>query len=289
VIHYLPTLRSQQAGFEALAALHSAATHLFLDKLELDLSRCAFLDANMAAPLAAVLARVTDSLNTVEIVNVPPSIERILRKNGFLVNYGYAPLEDRNRTTIPFRRIQLSEEGLFEDYLQRHLKGKGIPSMSQGLGKYFKQSIFEVFQNAVVHSNSRLGVFVCGQFFPQKQRLDLTISDAGVGIPSTVRGFLRRSISADAAICWALQKGNTTKTGGQPGGVGLKFLMEFIIHNEGKVQIASSEGFYESSGGQEVARRISSGFPGTAVNLEINTSDSKSYMLSSEISPESIF
>jgi hypothetical protein len=289
VIHHLPTIRSQRLGFEALATIAKDAEELSSGSLEVDFSRCGFFDANMAAPLEAMLARIKDRFNAVEIAGVPPGIERILCKNRFLTSYGYEPVEDENRTTLPFRRIRINDEGRFEDYLNRHMRGKGIPKMTEGLGKVFKQSIFEVFQNAVVHSESRLGVFVCGQFYPQLQRLDLTIADAGIGIRTKVRRFLGTDISSVESIRWALQKRNSTKTGNQPGGVGLKFLKEFITHNKGKIQIASRYGFYEYDKGQEQFAKMQSDFRGTAVNVEINTGDTHAYRLASEISPENIF
>lgn len=289
MIYYLPTIRSQQEGFEHLAALASDAEKLNASRLEVDLSQCGFFDANMAAPLASVLARVADRFNAVEIVKVPFGIEQILRKNRFLASYGYEVVDDVNSTTLPYRRIQLSDEGRFEDYLNRHLKAKGIPRMSEGLGKRFKQSIFEVFQNAVVHSSSRLGVFVCGQFYPHLQRLDLTIADAGVGIRTNVRRYLRERISSVDAIRWALEEGNTTKTGSQPGGVGLKFLKEFIELNKGKIQIASRLGFYEFREDKETFHKMTADFPDTAVNIEVDTGDTRAYHLHSEISPANIF
>jgi len=290
MIQYLPTIRSQEEGFENLAVLATEAKELSNSRLEVDFSRCEFFEANMAAPLAAILARVANAFNAVSIVNVPSGIESILRKNRFLVGYGYDPLEDVSRTTLPFRRIQLSEQGLFADYLERHMNGKGIPRMTEGLGKVFRQSIFEVFQNTVIHSRSRLGAFVCGQFYPQYQRMDLTIADAGVGIRINVRRYLRNmKISSVEAIRWALQEGNTTKTGSQPGGVGLKFLHDFVALNQGKIQIASRLGFYEYHDGKETFKKLAADIPGTTVNLEINTGDTSGYRLDSEITSKDIF
>src|SRR6266511_4224211 len=105
MIFRLGTVHSNQGGFDQLAALTDATKNLSGSRLELDVVGCGFFDANMAAPLAAILARVTDHYNAIEIVNVPAGIERILRKNGFLTFYGYAKIEDSNRTVIPFRRI----------------------------------------------------------------------------------------------------------------------------------------------------------------------------------------
>ena len=289
MIFRLSTIHSDQKGFDHLSSLAEGASELFGSRLELDLVRCSFFDANMASPLAAVLARIADKFNAIEIVNVPAAIERILRKNGFLTLYSYEKLADSNLTTIPFRRIQLTDAGRFEDYLGRHLKGKGIPKMTEGLGKVFKQSVFEVFQNSVMHSRSKLGIFACGQFFPQLQRLDFTLSDAGIGIRTNVRRAFDPKISSIDAIRWALVEGHTTKRGAQPGGVGLKFLKDFIALNRGKIQIASRRGFYECLAGKEMFATMDADFPGTVVNLEINTADTSSYRLTSEISPDNIF
>ncbi len=290
MIHYLPTVRSDQNGYDSLADLAKATAKLTADRLELDLSRVSFLDANMAAPLGAVLADIADRFNAVEIVNVPQMVERILRKNGFLTQFRYLPLDDNNRTTIPFKRLQLTDEGLFEDYLQRHLKGKGIPQMTEGLGKVFKQKLFEVFQNAVIHSESELGIFVCGQWFPQMQKLDLTIADAGIGIRDNVRRYFGDpKIASVPAIRWALQEGHTTKKGKQPGGLGLKFLHDFARLNKGRIHIVSRFGFYEFNAGQESFAKLENDFPGTTVTLEVNTADTSAYCLASEASRDGIF
>jgi len=290
MIHYLPTIYSNQEGYERLAELAMATVKLRADRLELDFSHVGFFDANMASPLGAVLARVADQFSAVEIVNVPELIERVLRKNGFLIQYRYQPLEDANRTTIPFRRLQRTDEGLFEDFLQRHLRGKGIPRMSEGLGKVFKQKIFEVFQNAVIHSESELGIFVCGQFFPQKQRLDLTIADAGIGIRESVRRYFNNpKIASVPAIRWALQEGHTTKKDKQPGGLGLKFLQDFVRLNTGRIHIVSRFGFYEFNGGKEAFANIAGDYPGTAVTIEVNTADTAAYRLAMEVSHKGIF
>ncbi len=289
MIFRLGTVHSNQNGFDQLAALTDATQDLSGSRLELDLVGCRFFEANMAAPLAVILARITDRYNAIEIVNVPVNIEKILRKNGFLIFYGYEKIEDSNRTVIPFRRIQLADEGRFEDYLGRHLKGKGIPKMTVGLGRVFRQSIFEIFQNSVIHSESKLGVFVCGQFFPQLQRLDFTLADAGIGIRNSVRRVFDPKISSVEAIRWALVEGHTTKTGNQPGGVGLKFLQDFVALNRGKLQIAARRGFYESAAGNEKYVKMNGDFRGTVINLEINTGDSNTYQLTSEVSPDSIF
>ena len=166
MIYYLPTVRSDREGFESLGELAKATEDLFADRLQLDMSKAYFFDANMAAPLGAILARVADGFNTVEIVALHNSVEQVLRKNQFLTHFRYESLDDNNHTTMPFRRMRLIDEGEFEEYIHWQLTGKGIPRMSEGASRVFRKKVFEVYQNAVFHSESELGVFACGQFFP---------------------------------------------------------------------------------------------------------------------------
>lgn len=290
MIYYLKTIHSSQDGYELLADLAKATNKLRADRLELDFSQVDFFDANMSSPLGAVLARIADRFNAIDIVNTPDTVENILRKNEFLTQYRFSPLEDANGTTIPFRRLQPSDGGLFEEHLQRHLQEKGMPRMSKSLGKLFKQKIFEIFQNAGTHSESGCGIFVCGQFFPKKNKLDLTISDAGIGIRDNVRRYFKDpKINSVPAIRWALQDGHTTKTGNQPGGLGLKLLQDFARLNKGRIHIVSRFGFYEFDAGKESYYRMTGDFPGTAVTLEVNTSDTTSYWLASEDPSGDIF
>ena len=290
MIYYLPTVRSNYTGFESLGSLAAVTKELFADELELDMSQVGFFDANMAAPLGAVLAGVTDSFNKVRVVAVPDRVQQILRKNRFLTNFHFKPLDDTNRTTMPYRRFRLFDEGAFEAYVRRQLRGKGIPVMSEGASGLFKRKVFEVYQNVVIHSESEIGVFVCGQFFPQQNRLDFTIADAGIGIRDSVRRYFKnRRIGSVPALRWALKPSNTTKRGPQPGGLGLEFLQNFSRLNGGKIQIASRFGFYEFNSGAETFRKMSADFPGTVVTIEINTADTAIYSLPAEVAPQDVF
>lgn len=283
MVYYLPTVHSTREGWETLGRLARATQELFSDQLQLNLSRLDFFDANMAAPLGAILASVADRFNTIRIVDIPRRVETILRKNLFLTHYWYGPLDDTNNTTMPFRRLRLSDEGEFEEYIHWQLTGRGIPRMSDAASRIFKKKVFEVYQNAVFHSDSTLGVFVCGQFFPQQNRLDFTVADAGIGIRENVRRYFDNPrINSLPALKWALEPNHTTKSGPYPGGLGLEFLQKFARLNDGKIQIASRFAFYELSRGTETFANMAVDFPGTAVTIEINTADENVYFLESE-------
>lgn len=284
------TIRSNLDGFNSIAHLAEEVRGLLFDSAALDFARCGFFEANMAAPLYVVISKLRADLNDVSIHNLPAGVEKILKKNQFLTTFNLAPLRDTNQTTLPFKIFKLHAGDQFYDYLEAYMNGRGIPRMTEALTKRFRQSLVEIFLNSSIHSNSASGIFACGQFFPQKHRLDFTISDAGVGIRENVRRYTgKNKMSSCAAIEWALTEGNTTKTGKQPGGLGLKLIKDFIQMNEGKLQIVSRFGYYEFSSKGASVEKMDYDFPGTCVNIEINTEDKSSYCLSSELSSDDIF
>jgi len=284
------TIRSNCNGFDAIAEIAVKTKNVWLDSVEFDLSFCSFFEANMAAPLYAVIARLRDELNDVTITNVPAGVSTILRKNKFLRVFNQPELTDTNQTTLPFKILKLTAGDQFNDYLDAYMQGRGIPTMSEALTKRFRQSLFEIFLNATIHSQSKAGIFVCGQFYPNKHRLDFTIADAGVGIRENVRRYTRKpKLNSCKAIEWAMTEGNTTKTGNQPGGLGLKLIKDFIQMNGGKIQVISRYGYYDFSANGESIRKMRNDFPGTCINIEINTDDTSSYCLKSELKSEDIF
>lgn len=281
MITKLRDIRSTFDGFACLAELAAETKDSFGDTIEVDMSSVVWFDANMSAPLGVIFSRLADGLNTVQPI-AKAGVATILTKNLFLVGYGYPECPDNYGTTIPYRRFKPEDHRYFSSYLNKHLQGKGIPKMTEGLGRRFKDSILEIFMNSATHSETSLGIFSCGQFFPSQQRLDFCIADAGIGIRKKIRRELNIPMNSDKAILWALQEGNTTRTGDVPGGLGLKLLREFVALNRGRIQIISDRGYWECTGGKETARRFERPFPGTVVNLEINTADTQAYCLSSE-------
>lgn len=86
----LPTIRSSQIGFANLARLAAVTEILTNDHLTVNFSKCGFFDANMTAPLQAVLNKIIDSRNSIDLVGFPVMLSTILRKNEFLCQYGHS-------------------------------------------------------------------------------------------------------------------------------------------------------------------------------------------------------
>jgi hypothetical protein len=72
--HALSSVENTRQGFESLAALAKAGAGLLGESLVLDFSQCSFFAANMAAPLGAVLARIEDGFNEIEIEGIRKNV-----------------------------------------------------------------------------------------------------------------------------------------------------------------------------------------------------------------------
>jgi hypothetical protein len=244
----------------------------------------------MCAAFGAILYSLGENLNRVNLIHVPQDIETILSQNGFLSHYGGIQISDHWRTTIPYQRFDVKDDHYFARYIETEfIHRPEIPKMSPGLLKKFRESIFEIFSNAVLHSDTELGIFSCGQFFPHQNQLGFTVADLGVGIRQNIEDYAGLKLSPEEAIIWATEGFNTTKRGNVPGGLGLKILCEFIDLNGGSIQIVSDAGYWQRKKEKIVTKSLNYPFPGTVVSVEINTADTKVYYLASELNTEDIF
>lgn len=236
--------------------------------------------------MGAFFNQLSEKLNQVNLINLNQNLEKIFGRNHFLANFGSAIIPDYNGTTIKYRKSKLTDEKLINNYLLTELMGKNdFPKLSHGARKAIVTSIFEIFSNAVIHGNCDF-IFSCGQYYPQKTPplIDFTIVDIGNTIKQNVNHFSHTSKSGKEAIEWAIKEGNTTKPKNNniPGGLGFKVIYDFIELNKGKIQIVSSDGYWQFNEGNMTSANLNSEFPGTIVNMEFNIEDSGYYYMEDE-------
>ena len=286
----LPQVHHDYQSFAALARLYARTKDCFLERIEIDMSSATWFEADMCAALGAILYSLGQNLNTVELTNIAPRVWDILARNGFLSHYGRAKVPDRWGSTISYQRFDDRDDHFFARYIEsQFIHRSEMPEMSSGLLKKFRESIFEIFSNAVWHSRTQLGIFSCGQLFPSKGLLNFTVADLGVGMRQNIQDFAGLDLAAEDAIVWATEENNTTRRGPIPGGLGLKLLREFIDLNGGCLQIVSDAGFWQTKDERVSTARLGHPFPGTVVYIGINTADLNSYSLTSELDPNEIF
>ncbi len=243
---------------------------------------------NMSASLGAILDTLQYNLNTIIFDNIDAPIKLILQKNNFLTYFDFTSLLDNYHTTIPYLKLKPTDGKFFNDYVFNQLLGRNeLPKMSIGAKNKIAEAIYEIFVNAQIHSESEY-IYTCGQFYPNKDKIEFTIVDVGIGFKNKVNNRFNSKLDAVQAIKWAIKDKNTTKTD-ISGGIGLALLKEFIDINKGKMQIISGNGFYEYSREREQANFLNSDFPGTVVNLQFKTNDNHSYSLMTELNTNNIF
>jgi hypothetical protein len=281
------SIDSDYEGFAQISYLFAKLKEKQFSHIKLDMSDMTWCDGNMCAALGAILYSVGRNPNEVRLSSMPDDVETILRKNGFLTNYGRYKKEDTYGSTIQYQRFERKDDRVFNYYIDEQFRNKAIPDMSKELYKKFLEALMEIFSNATIHSQTRLGIFVCGQYYHRKQKLDFTIADLGIGIRRNLSEKIGLDLPAEKAIAWAMEGANTTKRGPIPGGLGLKLLREFIKLNNGCLQVVSDRGYWiQNYDSQIEMKSMTNPFPGTVINLEINTADTCSYALTSELDEE---
>ena len=285
----LGKIYNNAVGYQELISLYHNAHSSGQNVIVVDFTNASWFEANICAPLGALLHRLRAEGKEIRLGNLHPKVKKILTKNAFLKDFGMDTEEGASRTAMAYSRFEPADEKIFPGYIEKHFKGKGIPKMSPLLTAKFREGIFELFSNAVLHSETKHGIFVCGQYFPTGKRLDFSIVDMGVGIRHNVLTKRGLTMRAEHAIAWALEGNNTTKTGSIPGGLGLKLIRDFIKLNGGRIQIVSDAGYWETHIDGNTVLPFTAAFPGTLVNIEINTADKCTYQLASEAPPDNLF
>lgn len=249
-----------------------------------------FFAANMSAALGAVLDTFTSNVNDIKFDYISKPVEIILLKNDFLTYYGRQRALDINNTTIKFQKLKTTDGKYFKNYvvdelIEGHMSD--LPRMSNGVKERIVEAIYEIFVNAQIHSETNY-IYTCGQFFPNKNKIEFTITDTGIGFKNRINKRFNSNLNSMQAIRWAVKDKSTTKEG-ISGGIGLALLKEFIGKNKGKMQIVSDDGFYQFDCEGEILQQFQGQFPGTIVNLQFSTNDRRNYSLKSEININDIF
>lgn len=289
------SIQSDYSGYDNLIQLLHKLKAYSNTELLINFEKCNWFEANLSAVFGAILDEAVKQNNSISLTGFKDPLYSILNRNAFLSHFGEKMVTDVNRTTISYTEFTHDKGTGFREYIREKLLHKDdFPKLSVLAEKKINESIFELFENAHTHGDCEK-IHTCGQYFPRKTppRIDMTIVDMGQTIKNNVNNYLlklgKNGLSGSQAIEWALVKGNTTKTGDNPGGLGLDVIFEFIKLNNGKVQIVSADGYWEFRQGEQKSALFEHEFPGTIANIEFSLDDRSYYQMESEISLNDIF
>lgn len=99
--------------------------------------------------------------------------------------------------------------------------------------------LYEVFDNAVTHGKSDIGVFSYGNVL--KDKFTFSVYDLGIGIQQNVNNFRKRDEDTRKTMEWALESGHSTKLVDYPRGAGFTLLESFIQANNGIILLCSDD------------------------------------------------
>ncbi len=219
---------------------------------------------------------------------LPMRVKNNLIQNGFLHAFGQ-PHAPRSGNSIPYREDPVRNPKPYVAYLEQMWLGKKWIKISEALCSEIISRLCEGYLNVFDHSQSPVGLICCGQHFPKKHLLRLTMIDFGVGIPENVRNHFHKtknispqSLPADTCLKWAFQRGTSTLPGGR--GLGLDLLSSFVRVNNGHMEIFSNEGYARADNSGLAFTNQEVYFAGTLVTILLRC-DEKSYCLATEQDP----
>ena len=205
-----------------------------------------------------------------------------LAQNGFLYDFGYNQ-KPWDGNSVPYRSDTQHDPIAIADYLGYKWLGKGWVNISPGLQDAIAGKVVEIYFNAFEHSQSSIGVFTCGQHYPESGTLQLTVVDFGIGISNSVRTLPENAaMTSIEALKWAFEPGNSTKQQGIRQGEGLHILQEFVRKNHGTLMIFSNDSYVNIGDNGVKYENVCTNFSGTLVNIAFRC-DEKYYCLASEV------
>ncbi|MBD2726694.1 ATP-binding protein [Nostoc sp. FACHB-892] len=285
----IPTVNDNLDDFDSLFQLWQKVNQ-DCSEVIFDFSKCWFLRPNAVAFLGGLI-RLIESQGrkvTFQQHTLHKKVKINLQQNGFM--YAFCQdMEPWQGNSIPYREDPKQNKDELVQYLAEQWLGRGWVHVSQNLQKLIVATVLEIYANAFEHGRTDIGVFSCGQHYPDLKQLKLTVVDFGVGIPQNVRDFQNNpNLPADQALKWAFQKGTTTRGGRVTGGIGLDYLKQFVHINKGRLQILSHDGCATIDEKQEVYENRQSFFGGTLVNITL-LCDESYYALEFEPDDEPLF
>ncbi len=237
----------------------------------IDFSKLTWVDANMSALLMAILKKLEKENQLKFYVDSQMISERfkVLTINGFMPIAELVPGQV-NKSSVKLKGFNKNEDGRFIQYIERELLSHEKLLLGTGEKGKLVDSFLELFSNVQQHADTDDPIFACFQFYPTRQVLSFTLVDLGRGYLPAIKQATNGTVyDAAAAIKWALQGGNTTKTDA-PGGLGLSEIFKFCQSNNAIFDIITGNAYWRNRLPQP---QISKLFCGSMVNVIFDCND----------------
>lgn len=289
IFKLIPIIKNDVDGYQYIASLYHEIKKICSSKIGIDFSSCRRFDANISAALGAILDDLYDEGYQIWLLNISKAtagVRRALTRNGFLKAFDITTNNEERENFILYRKFSTEQQEEFKQYILEELINKQkFPKHTSAAGESIQESIFEIYINSITHGDCT-HVYCCGEYISKSipETLDMTIVNLGTTIEDNVNRHMLKlnngQLSSSKCIEWAITQGNTTKN--VPGGLGFTIICNFIYKNQGKLQIISSDAYWEFCCKGSKSVKMNNKFPGTIVNMEINIDDDTVYYAGEE-------
>ena len=289
IFKLIPIIKNDVDGYQYIAGLYHEIKKICPSKIGIDFSSCRRFDANISAALGAILDKLDDEGYQIWLLNISKAtagVRRALTRNGFLKAFDITTNNEERENFILYRKFSTEQQEEFKQYILEELINKQkFPKHTNAAGESIQESIFEIYINSITHGGCT-NVYCCGEYISKSipETLDMTIVNLGTTIEDNVNRHMlklnKEQLTSCECIEWAITQGNTTKD--VPGGLGFTIICNFIYKNQGKLQIISSDAYWEFCHEGSKSVKMNNKFPGTIVNMEINIDDDTVYYAGEE-------
>lgn len=252
-------------------------------QVNFDFSKCSYLGANGISVLAALFEfRKSKRLRTTILKDTASKkLQDTLQKFGFLELFDATKKIETTDSMPIFRTCNTNDELKLIDYLDEQLikKADFLPQMNDFLAKEIKRSFCELLTNVIQHARSPIGGIFTGQFQRFQKEFQICICDRGLGISERVKMSNENIHSTEEALSWALEKGNSTKDTGNPSGLGLHLLRNFVNVNGGEFRLYANDGVLSERAGSQKTYPLKAPYPGTLIEVRLKVRDDVKYVL----------
>ncbi len=263
---------------KVLAAIHDAIDKRGYSEVELDFSRCTSAFSAAMLPLCAHALKLRN--NRIDFRLVSPESERLAR---LFINTGWANFLCPRNYDQPRRKdfgkqfpaaIYTTHEQ--QDELLNNLLDKllaVIPNFSRSAFAAVEWALNEITDNVTNHSQSTIGGLLQLSVFDfEKQRVEFTVADAGVGVAQTLRTARPEIVSDVDALLQAVRSGVTRNTTEYQGN-GLYGTLEICRAGGGRFTLNAGHAALICSNRTVQARNEAIPFTGTTVDALIDFSE----------------
>ena len=235
----------------------------------IDFSETSWIDPSVCSILLLIIDKVSKKNNlTIKLDGLSAELEKIFFNNRFLKSE--KKIYRKKTNVIRLGKIQQKSSDKAKNYLDNELKGLKLDIKNNKAVRELVRCILEIYKNAYTHGKSPY-VYICGHYFPETVSLILSISNFGQTFKSNYMQNNYEFSDNVEAIVFSLKQSNTSRKENETGGLGLKYVFDFINKTNGELSIFSGDGLYVFNKNKTIFKKtFKSNFPGTMVSMRIN-------------------